>query len=344
MRADRFEWLVPGLREELVTALIRSLPKELRRTLVPVPETAARVLARARPRRGPLAEEVAREIDAAARVPPEAWDFAQLPPHLRLTFRVVDDEAGRAGVGQASSDVRAPVRPLLRAELTAASSKLERTGETAWTIGTLPREVTLPGTGKAVRAYPALVDEGRLSACGCWRRRGRSARRCGRAAVACCCSTTPSLAKYVPTGSPTPTSSRCRRRRTAAGRGARRRRGGRRRRADRRGGGPAWDEDGFARLRDHVAGSLAETTAAVVAAVVGVLDAAREVRRLMEPMTAVPLQPARADVRQQSPPGPPGLRRRHGRRPAARTSSATSEPPPAGSSACRTPSPSTATA
>ena len=47
MRADRFEWLVPGLREELVTTLIRGLPKELRRPLVPVPETVA-----ARARRG----------------------------------------------------------------------------------------------------------------------------------------------------------------------------------------------------------------------------------------------------------------------------------------------------
>jgi ATP-dependent helicase HrpA len=51
LRPDRFEWLVPGLREELVTTLLRSLPKELRRPLVPVPETAARVLGRLEPRR-----------------------------------------------------------------------------------------------------------------------------------------------------------------------------------------------------------------------------------------------------------------------------------------------------
>jgi ATP-dependent helicase HrpA len=56
---------------------------------------------------------------------------------------------------------------------------------------------------------------------------------------------------------------------------------------------------GFARLRGHVAGALASRTAAVVASVVGVLDAAREVSRLLEPLPAVPLQPARADVRQQ---------------------------------------------
>jgi ATP-dependent helicase HrpA len=64
-------------------------------------------------------------------------------------------------------------------------------------------------------------------------------------------------------------------------------------------GGPAWDEAGFARLRDHVAGHLAERTAGVVDRVVAILDAARDVERRLEPLTAVPLQLARADVREQ---------------------------------------------
>jgi ATP-dependent helicase HrpA len=64
-------------------------------------------------------------------------------------------------------------------------------------------------------------------------------------------------------------------------------------------GGPAWDEAGFARLRDHVAGSLADTVADTVAVVVRILDAARELEARLEPLRAVPLQPARADVRAQ---------------------------------------------
>jgi ATP-dependent helicase HrpA len=63
--------------------------------------------------------------------------------------------------------------------------------------------------------------------------------------------------------------------------------------------GPRTPWGRFVRLRDHVAGGLASTTAEVVTAVVGVLDAAREVSRRLEPLTAVPLQPARADVRAQ---------------------------------------------
>ena len=107
-------------------------------------------------------------------------------------------------------------------------------------------------------------------------------------------------------------------------------------------GGPAWDEAGFARLRDHVAGHLAERTSEIVGRVVRVLDAAREVERRLEPLTAVPLQPARADVREQLRRLVyPGLRRH---RAASRTSSATCRAPRAGSSGSRTTRPSTATA
>ncbi len=84
-------------------------------------------------------------------------------------------------------------------------------------------------------------------------------------------------------------------------------------------GGPAWDEAGFARLRDHVAGALADRTAAVVAHGRSRCSTPpARFERLLEPLTAVPLQPARADVRAQlAPARPPGLHRRHRRRAAA---------------------------
>ena len=64
-------------------------------------------------------------------------------------------------------------------------------------------------------------------------------------------------------------------------------------------GGPAWDEAGFARLREHVAGNLADAVTDAVAVVVRIIDAARKVEARLEPLRAVPLQPARADVRAQ---------------------------------------------
>ncbi len=76
-----------------MTALIRGLPKELRRPLVPIPETAAQVLARLEPRRRPLLEDMERALEAlrGVQVPRSAWDVERLPGHLRVTFRVRDD-------------------------------------------------------------------------------------------------------------------------------------------------------------------------------------------------------------------------------------------------------------
>jgi ATP-dependent helicase HrpA len=64
-------------------------------------------------------------------------------------------------------------------------------------------------------------------------------------------------------------------------------------------GGPAWDEDGFARLRDHVAGELADTTASVIAQVVEILDAAGDVRRRLQALPPTAPQEAREDVARQ---------------------------------------------
>ena len=96
------------------------------------------------------------------RVPPDAWDFRRLPPHLRMTFRVEDERRGVLAEGDDLADVRAQVRPLLRAELTAAASRLERTRPDL--VGR-PRVAPARGDAAAAPArrcarYPALVDEG----------------------------------------------------------------------------------------------------------------------------------------------------------------------------------------
>ena len=153
---------MPALRPELVTALIRSLPKDLRRPLVPVPEVAAAVLERLEPRSEPLLDALARELERlrGVRVPREAFDVGRLPPHLRMGFRVEDERGALVAEGDDLDALRERARPRLRAELAAAAAPLERHGLRDWTIGTLAKVVTLPGTGQAVRGYPALVDEG----------------------------------------------------------------------------------------------------------------------------------------------------------------------------------------
>ena len=64
-----FEWLVPGLRHELVTTIIKALPKHIRRTLVPAPDRAAEVLRRVGPDDGPMRDVVAAELSRMAGLP-----------------------------------------------------------------------------------------------------------------------------------------------------------------------------------------------------------------------------------------------------------------------------------
>jgi ATP-dependent helicase HrpA len=296
LRPDGFDWLVPAFRLELVTTLIRSLPKDVRRRLVPVPETAERVVAGLQPRKGRLLDAVARAVD----VDPAQFDLGRLPAHLRVRF-VVEDEGGvELAAGHDLEALKAQLRPRLREALSSATRGLERSGLRAWTLGTLPRSVTLPETGDVVRAYPALADDGDSVAVRLFESPGaqRAAMAAGtrRLLLLTLPSPIPAIAgrlssdaKLTLYGAPVGGVQAIFDDATAAAVDA----------LVDEAGGPAWDEDGFTRLRAHVAGRLNAVTGAVVDQVVRILEAERDVRRRAEALTAIPLQEARADVLQQ---------------------------------------------
>src|SRR5688500_12889453 len=158
---ESLAFTVPGLREELVTALLRTLPKQLRRALVPIPDRVREVLPHIDPGE-PLLPALERELrrSAAVTVPPDAWAPEQVPDHLRATFRVLDDQQRPLATGKDLAELRAQVAPQARASLARAASEYERTGSTTWDFGTLPRSVEVRQGGNVVTAYPALVDEG----------------------------------------------------------------------------------------------------------------------------------------------------------------------------------------
>ena len=158
LRPDGFEWLVPGLRAELVETLLRGLPKDVRRRLVPMPDVAAELMEVVEPRRAPIQVALARGLERVrgVQVSPSDFDLAALPPHLRTMFRVEDADGTVVAEGYDLRALRGDAAPRLRRELASQTSGLERTGLTSWTIGTLPRTVEAAG----VTAYPALADEG----------------------------------------------------------------------------------------------------------------------------------------------------------------------------------------
>ncbi|GHE11208.1 ATP-dependent RNA helicase HrpA [Klenkia taihuensis] len=154
-------WTVPGQREELVTALLRGLPKQLRRGLVPIPDRVREVLPHIDPTE-PLLPALEREIRraVAVQVPPDAWSPSSVPDHLRATFRVLDDRDRPLATGKDLDALRAQVAGESRRALARASADVSRTGLTSWTLGTLPETVQVDRQGHLVTAYPALVDEG----------------------------------------------------------------------------------------------------------------------------------------------------------------------------------------
>jgi len=299
LRAAGFDWLVPGLRHELVVALIRSLPKELRRPLVPIPELASEVVAGLRPRRGRLVDAVARELERArgVRVGAAQFDLARVPEHLRMTFSVEDEGGAVLGRGDDLDALRAAVAPRLRAELTAATAYVERTGLTGWTIGELPRTIELPGA----IAYPALVDEGETVGVRVFETAEAQSAAMHAGTRRLLALTVPSPVRAVQRGLD----------RGAALALAGAPHGGAGALLDdavlaaldalvAEAGGPAWNEPGFGALRVRVAGGLVETTARVVAQAAEILDAARDVRLALDALPGdEALRQARLDVAAQ---------------------------------------------
>ncbi|MGX1368998.1 ATP-dependent helicase HrpA [Streptomyces canus] len=168
---EGFDWQIPGLREELVTELIRSLPKPIRRNYVPAPNFAKRFLDTAVPLQEPLTTTMARELKRMVGVPFEADDFdwGRIPDHLRITFRIVDERRRKLAEDKDLESLRLKLRPKARQALSQAAAatasreggeSLERKGLTDWTIGTLTRVFETRRAGQPVKAYPALVDDG----------------------------------------------------------------------------------------------------------------------------------------------------------------------------------------
>ncbi|MFC7897181.1 ATP-dependent RNA helicase HrpA [Streptomyces sp. NPDC057381] len=168
---EGFDWQIPGLREQVVTELIRSLPKPIRRNYVPAPNYAQKFLQRAVPLQEPLTVTMARELKRMVGVPFDAEDFdwAKVPDHLRITFRIVDERRRKLAEDKDLEALKLRLKPKARKALSQAAAatavrsggeSLERSGLTDWTIGALSRVFETRRAGQPVKAYPALVDDG----------------------------------------------------------------------------------------------------------------------------------------------------------------------------------------
>ena len=168
--SEGFDWQIPGLRQDVVTELIRSLPKPIRRHYVPAPDYAGKFLDRAVPLQEPLPFTLARELQRMVGVPVKADDFdlTRIPDHLKITFRIVDERRRTVAEDKDLEALKLQLRPKARQALSKAAAatagpsgeSIERSGLTGWTIGTLNRVFETRRAGQPVKAFPALVDQG----------------------------------------------------------------------------------------------------------------------------------------------------------------------------------------
>ncbi|MDN8595978.1 ATP-dependent RNA helicase HrpA [Corynebacterium tuberculostearicum] len=159
---EGFDWLVPGLRLELVTELIRSLPKALRRTVVPAPEFAERAIDRLIPYEGTITQQLADVLRELGGQGINATDFqaSKLPAHLRMNYGAIDK---RGNIVDSNRDLAALVRRQaghIKSSVSRVSRTSESTAVSEWTddtLGTIDDTVKTTVDGHEVTAYPALV-------------------------------------------------------------------------------------------------------------------------------------------------------------------------------------------
>ncbi|MDQ0892995.1 ATP-dependent RNA helicase HrpA [Agromyces ramosus] len=195
LTASGFDWQVPGLRDELITAMLRTLPKVLRRQVVPAAEWAGRIAAElpdgpeAGAEREPFAAVVSQAIRRLTFTPvdPGDFDLERVPAHLRMTFRAVDERGRTLGTSKVLGELQSRLAGQTRAAVakavggssattatattgdatrapTASEARAagftERTGVTAWEWDEIPAHLDTRQAGNVIRAYPALVDDG----------------------------------------------------------------------------------------------------------------------------------------------------------------------------------------
>ncbi|SEI54018.1 ATP-dependent helicase HrpA [Arthrobacter sp. yr096] len=198
-----FRWQIPGQRAELVTALIKSLPKQIRKNFVPAPDVARQAAAALESDFDPAADELEPSLELVLRrlrghvIPPGSWNWDAVPPHLRVSFKVVDSKGKVLDEGKDLAELQEKLAPATRRAIaeslgatpattsrttggkatgtannqpsTAANPNAsagngavaERSGITEWDFGTVERQVTRTVKGHSVTGFPAIVDDGK---------------------------------------------------------------------------------------------------------------------------------------------------------------------------------------
>lgn len=162
VKNEGFDWQIPGIRHELIVALIKSLPKPIRRNFVPAPNYASAFLERVTKPEGELLDKLEKELRrmTGVTIERESWQLEQVADHLKMTFRVVGDKNKTLAESKDLNKLKENLKEKVQETLSAvADDGIEQQDLHIWSFGDLPQRYEQKRGGYSVKAYPALVDE-----------------------------------------------------------------------------------------------------------------------------------------------------------------------------------------
>ncbi len=159
-----FEWLVPGLLEEKINHLLKSLPKQQRKNFVPIPEYTSACVAAIKYQakdQNSLLLSLSTQLHkmTGIKIPLTLWSHDNLPDHLKMNFQIIDE---KNKILQKGRNLIA-----LQRELTKKSQQIfaqlpdfefARDNITSWDFGELPESLSFAKDGLNLRAFPAIVS------------------------------------------------------------------------------------------------------------------------------------------------------------------------------------------
>lgn len=155
------EWLVPGLILEKITALIRALPKEVRRYCVPAPEYAKACADALKntPHTDSLVEVLAVQLSrmSGKSITPKHWENVQLEPHLSMLFKVIDEHGKALTTNRDLVALQSDMAETVAAAPVFQQDGFSREGITHWDFAELPVKLTVKQHGISVDTYPAII-------------------------------------------------------------------------------------------------------------------------------------------------------------------------------------------